>query len=236
MEIDFDKIKVIAFDADDTLWVNEPYFREVEHEVAKLLSAYETENKINQELYRIEIKNLGHYGYGVKAFILSMVELAVEISNYKVPAKIINEILNLGKEMLLKPIELLDGAEEVLQALQGKYKLIVATKGDLLDQERKLEKSGLLNYFHHVEVMSDKKESDYLKIVKHLDIKPEELLMIGNSLKSDILPLVKIGASAIHIPYHTTWLHEQVDEINYAKETYKTFNHIQELLTTISIT
>lgn len=230
MEINFDKIKVIAFDADDTLWVNEPYFREAEHEVAKLLSAYETENKINQELYKVEIKNLQHYGYGVKAFILSMVELAVEISNHKVPAKIINEILDLGKDMLQKPIELLDGVEEVLKKLQGEYKLIVATKGDLLDQERKLEKSGLLKYFHHVEVMSDKKESDYIKIVNHLDIKPEELLMVGNSLKSDVLPLISIGAEAIHIPYHTTWLHEQVDELDCSREKYKTFKSIEELL------
>lgn len=230
MEIDFNKIKVIAFDADDTLWVNEPYFREAEHEVARLLSAYETENKINQELYKIEIDNLQHYGYGVKAFILSMIELAVDISNKKVPATVVNEIIGLGKNMLQKPIELLDGVEEVLVSLKDKYRLIVATKGDLLDQERKLEKSGLLHYFHHVEVMSDKKESDYLKIVKHLDIEPSELLMIGNSLKSDVLPLVAIGASAIHIPYHTTWLHEQVEASDCSKESYKTFQSIKELV------
>lgn len=230
MEVDYSKIKVIAFDADDTLWVNEPYFREAEHQVARLLSAYETENKINQELYKVEIRNLGIYGYGVKAFILSMVELAVEISNGKVSALVIESILEIGKDMLQKPIELLDGVEEVLKTLQGKYRLIVATKGDLLDQERKLEKSGLLNYFHHVEVMSDKKESDYLKIVKHLDIEPSELLMIGNSLKSDILPVVKIGASAIHIPYHTTWLHEQVNDIDCRDQSYKTLKEINELL------
>ncbi|WP_152287414.1 HAD family hydrolase [Flavicella marina] len=230
MEIDFDKIKVIAFDADDTLWVNEPYFREAEHEVARLLSPYETENKIGQELYRVEIDNLPIYGYGVKAFILSMVQLAVEISNKNVPASVIEEIVALGKDMLQKPIELLDGVEEVLKTFHKKYRLIVATKGDLLDQERKLEKSGLLNYFHHVEVMSDKKESDYLKIVKHLDIKPEEFLMIGNSLKSDILPLVSIGASAIHIPYHTTWLHEQVASSDCKEGSFKTFKSIHELL------
>ena len=231
MEIDFDKIKVIAFDADDTLWVNEPYFREAEHKVARLLSAYETENKIQQELYRVEVKNLHYYGYGVKAFILSMIELALEISNHKVPAKVINQIIFIGKEMLAKPIELLDGVENVLENLQGKYKLIVATKGDLLDQERKLEKSGLLRFFHHVEVMSDKKASDYVKIVNHLDIRADEFLMIGNSLKSDILPLIEIGASAIHIPYHTTWLFEQVDELKYSTEAYKTSKNIQELLT-----
>lgn len=230
MEIDLKKIKVIAFDADDTLWVNEPYFREAEHEVARLLSAYETQNKINQELYRIEIDNLKHYGYGVKAFILSMIELAVDISNKRVPTSVINEIIELGKNMLQKPIELLDGVEEVLMALKDNYRLIVATKGDLLDQERKLEKSGLLQYFHHVEVMSDKKETDYLKIVKHLDIEPSELLMIGNSLKSDVLPLIAIGSSAIHIPYHTTWLHEQVNEAKYSKESYRTVKNIKEVL------
>ena len=117
----------------------------------------------------------------------------------------IDKILILGKEMLTKPIELLDGVEEVLENLQDRYKLIVATKGDLLDQERKLEKSGLLKYFHHIEVMSEKKEMDYKKLVKHLDINSNELLMIGNSLKSDVLPLLRIGASAIHIPFHITW-------------------------------
>ena len=145
------KIKVIAFDADDTLWVNETYFRDAEHQFAKLLSKYETENKIDQELFRIEIKNLGQYGYGIKGFILSMVECALELSNYQVKQKTIEAILTIGKEMLAKPIELLDGVEEVLHSLRGKYKLIVATKGDLLDQERKLEKSNLLKYFHHID-------------------------------------------------------------------------------------
>lgn len=229
MEIKTKNIKVIAFDADDTLWVNEPYFREAEHEVAKLLSSYETLNKIHQELYRIEIKNLHYYGYGVRPFILSMIELALEISNHKVAPQIISKILEMGKEMLFKPIELLDGVEEVLATLSKKYKLIVATKGDLLDQERKLEKSGLLGHFHHVEVMSEKKEADYLKIIQHLDIQPSEFLMIGNSLKSDVLPLLEIGASAIHIPYHTTWMHEQVESHSYTKDAYKTLGAIREL-------
>jgi len=131
--------------------------------------------------------------------------------------------------MLEKPIVLLDGIEEVLQELQGKYKLIVATKGDLLDQERKLEKSGILKYFHHTEVMSDKKDADYLKLVKHLDINPSELLMIGNSLKSDVLPLISIGASAIHIPFHTTWAHEEVNE-EQQSDNYKTVSNITDVL------
>ena len=143
MEVDYSEIKVIGFDADDTLWVNETYFREAELEFAKLLAKYETANKIDQELFQTEIKNLTHYGYGVKGFMLSMVECALELSNYQIHQKTIEKILNIGKEMLEKPIELLDGVEELLQSLQGKFKLIVATKGDLLDQERKLEKSNL---------------------------------------------------------------------------------------------
>ena len=158
-----------------------------------------------------------------------MVECALELSNYKINQKTINRILEIGKEMLEQPIDLLDGVEEVLQKLQGKYKLIVATKGDLLDQERKLEKSGILKYFHHTEVMSDKKETDYLKLVKHLDINSSELLMIGNSLRSDILPLIEIGSSAIHIPFHTTWAHEEVSE-EQKSNTYKTVSKITDVL------
>jgi len=223
-------IKVIAFDADDTLWVNETYFRDAEHQFAKLLAHYETENKIDQELFKTEIKNLRHYGYGVKGFVLSMIECALELSNYQVNQKTIEAILTIGKEMLEKPIELLEGIEEVLHSLQGKYKLIVATKGDLLDQERKLEKSNLLKYFHHIEVMSDKKEKDYQKLIQHLDIHPSELLMIGNSLKSDVLPLIEIGASAIHVPFHTTWVHEEVSLEEKFKTNYKTINNITEIL------
>tara|TARA_R110002033_G_scaffold171142_1_gene216260 strand:+ start:1391 stop:2080 length:690 start_codon:yes stop_codon:yes gene_type:complete len=225
------QIKVIAFDADDTLWVNETYFREAEQQFAKLLAAYETENKIDQELFKMEIKNLPLYGYGVKGFMLSMVESALELSNYKISQQKIEDILNIGKEMLEKPIELLDEIEKVLKALQGKYKLIVATKGDLLDQERKLEKSGLLQYFHHIEVMTDKKEADYKKLISHLDIESNQLLMIGNSLKSDILPLVNIGASAIHVPFHTTWSHEEVSTNEQSTTEYKTVKKISEILT-----
>lgn len=226
----YTNIKVIAFDADDTLWVNETYFRDAEQKFAELLSKYETKNKIDQELFKKEIENLSIYGYGIKGFMLSMVESALELSNYKLNPIVLQKILNIGKEMLDQPIDLLDGVEEVLQNLQGKHKLIVATKGDLLDQERKLEKSNLLKYFHHIEVMSDKKVSDYQKLIKHLDIKPSELLMIGNSLKSDVLPLVALGASAIHVPFHTTWAHEEVGDEAQSTSEYKTIRNIREVL------
>ena len=146
----YENCKVIAFDADDTLWVNETYFRDAEKKFAKILSKYETENKVDQELFKIEMKNLELYGYGIKGFVLSMIECALKLSNYSISQHEIDKILTIGKEMLNKPIELLDGVEEVLGELHNKYKLIVATKGDLLDQERKLEKSGLLLSLIHI--------------------------------------------------------------------------------------
>ena len=230
MEIDYNNIKVIGFDADDTLWVNETYFRDAELEFAKLLGGFETANKVDQELFKMETKNLPLYGYGVKGFILSMVEMALELSNYTVSNKTMEQILNIGKEMLNKPVELLDGVEETLEALSKKYRLIVATKGDLLDQERKLEKSGLLDYFHHIEVLSDKKEENYSKLLNHLDIKPFQFLMIGNSLKSDILPLINIKAHAIHVPFHTTWAHEQVTEKETNGMAFKTVKNVKDIL------
>jgi putative hydrolase of the HAD superfamily len=234
MEVNYQNIKVIGFDADDTLWVNETYFREAETTFAKLLSKYETPNKIDQELFRMEIDNLPLYGYGVKAFTLSMVESALELSNYNISTKTIEAILNIGKDMLNKPVELLDGVETVLKTLSKKYRLILATKGDLLDQERKLEKSGLTDYFHHIEVLSDKKEENYSKLLNHLDINPSEFLMIGNSLKSDVLPLVNIKAHAIHIPFHTTWAHEQVTEAEKNGKAYKTISSLKDVLKLIT--
>ncbi|NRB84579.1 MAG: HAD family hydrolase [Winogradskyella sp.] len=230
MEIDYSNIKVIGFDADDTLWVIETYFREAEEDVGRLLSHYETPNKIDQELFKMEMKNLSTYGYGVKGFVLSMVELAIDVSNGQVSNSIVSKILNIGKDMINKPIELLDGVEKVLITLSKHYRLIVATKGDLLDQERKLEKSGLLQYFHHIEVLSEKQEANYEKLLLHLDINPAEFLMIGNSLKSDVLPVVNIGASAIHIPFHTTWQHENISKEQTHGKSYKTIDHLIEIL------
>jgi len=212
MELDFSNIKVVGFDADDTLWVNETYFRETEERFAELLEHYETKNKIDQELFKVEMKNLELYGYGIKGFVLSMVEAALELSNKQVAPNTLEKILELGKNMIARPVEILDGVEEVLEQLAKKYRLIVLTKGDLLDQERKLEKSDLSTYFHHVEVLSDKKEQNYKNLLDHLEIDVNEFLMVGNSLKSDVIPILNIGAKAIHVPFHTTWAHEMVSE------------------------
>jgi len=212
MEIDFKEITTIGFDADDTLWVNETYFRNTEEKFAELLERYETKNKIDQELFKMEMKNLELYGYGIKGFMLSMIEAALELSDNKVSHASLKKIVDLGKEMIAHPVEVLDGVVNVLKKLKDKYRLIVLTKGDLLDQERKLERSGLTAYFQHVEVLSDKKESNYQNLLNHLNVDVKEFLMIGNSLKSDVLPLLNIGASAIHVPFHTTWQHEEVND------------------------
>lgn len=225
----YKNIKVIALDADDTLWVNETYYREAENKFIKLLSKYETENKLDQELFKMEMKNLHLYGYGVKSFTLSMVESALELSNFKIKPAVIQQIVEIGKEMLDKPIELLDGVKDTLKVLQPKYRLILATKGDLLDQERKLEKSGLIKYFHHIEILSDKKANNYKRLLSHLDIMPSEFLMVGNSLKSDVLPLLEIGAKAIHVPYHTTWAHEVVEHDGNSND-FKTVKKLIDIL------
>ncbi|MBT8292803.1 MAG: HAD family hydrolase [Eudoraea sp.] len=229
MELDFKNIKVVGFDADDTLWVNETYFREAEEKFAELLENYETKNKVDQELFKMEMNNLELYGYGIKGFMLSMIESAMELSNNNVPPQTITEILNLGKEMIARPVELLEGVEEVLQKLARKYRLIVLTKGDLLDQERKLERSGLTKYFHHVEVLSDKKEENYKNLLDHLEIKTNEFLMIGNSLKSDVLPIMNIGAKAVHVPFHTTWAHEHIAPEEHNND-HLTLNTLSEIL------
>lgn len=204
-------IKVIAFDADDTLFVNEPYFQETEEKFCGLMNDYLSKQGISQELFKVEIDNLPLYGYGIKGYILSMIEAAMKISNKTISVKVVEKIIEYGKELLQRPIELLDGVEQTLESLHEKYKLVVATKGDLLDQRRKLHNSGLGHYFHHIEVMSDKKEKDYNDLLGRLEIQPEEFFMIGNSLKSDVLPVLNIGGHAVHIPFHTTWAHEKID-------------------------
>jgi putative hydrolase of the HAD superfamily len=222
-------IQVIAFDADDTLWVNEPYFQETEQLFCQLLEDYLPQHTVTRELLQTEIQNMPLYGYGIKAFVLSMVETAIRISDGTIGAEVIEKIIGYGKAMLQKPLELLDGVEEVLAALKGHYKLIVATKGDLLDQERKLKASGLEHYFHHIEIMSDKGEADFLKLIRHLDIDPGAFLMIGNSLKSDILPVLNIGGHGIHVPYHTTWAHEKI-EVNIEHEQFRQAESLRDVL------
>lgn len=223
-------LKVIGFDADDTLWVNENYYRDTENQYARLLSDFDSVESIKKKLFKTEMQNLSLYGYGIKAFVISMMENAIEISNGQVTTIIMSQIIAMGKEMLEKPIELLPGVVEVLEALSAKYRLVVATKGDLLDQENKLNRSGLAKYFHHIEIMSEKTEESYKNLLNHLDIAPENFVMIGNSLRSDILPPYKLGSYAIHVPYAQTWEYEMdVEEIEESEQFY-TIKRLDEVL------
>lgn len=221
--------KVIAFDADDTLWVNEPYYRETEDLFYELLTDFMPAGELGRELFQTEMDNLQMYGYGTKGFMLSMIETALRISNNSIDPATIQKIIELGKKQLAKPVVLLDGVTEVLKYLREKhYKLVVATKGDLLDQERKLKNSDIQHFFHHVEVMSNKKEDDYRKLLQHIEIEPEEFLMIGNSYKSDIEPVLNLNGFGIHVPYQITWEHEKATE---QKEhpNWLTIEHISEI-------
>lgn len=223
-------VKVIGFDADDTLWHNEAYFLEAQGRFWGLMEDFLPQHTAARELMQTEIQNIDLYGYGIKAFILSMVETAIRISEGTITTKVIEQIIGYGKDMLAKPVELIDDVEAVLSALEGRYRLVVVTKGDLLDQQRKLEKSGLEDFFHHIEIVSEKNAAGYLKLLQHLDVGPGQFAMIGNSLKSDVLPVLGLGGYGIHVPYHTTWEHEHVD-IQITDPNFVELAKIRDLLT-----
>ncbi|MCZ2722206.1 HAD family hydrolase [Marinomonas sp. 15G1-11] len=223
-EIDLKNIKTIAFDADDTLWRNEEIFMAAQDDFIRLLLDYHDENYIRSHLLGIQTRNLTTYGYGIKGLTLSMIETAIELTEGRILGREIHEIIRLSKSMVAEPIELLPNIENVLKSIHGKYQLMVITKGDLLDQESKLSRSGLVPYFDYIEVVSDKTPQSYSDILDRYQIDKSEFLMVGNSLKSDILPILDIGSNAIHIPYLFTWEHEQVKE-----DTLKEYAHISTL-------
>jgi len=194
-----------------------------------LFQDYASKQEILGLILNHQIANLSLYGFGIKAFTLSMIETALELTNRTISGSGIEKIITIGKDLLQKPVELLPNVEKVLIELQGKYKLVVATKGDLKDQHRKLHDSGIGAYFHHIEVMSDKTELDYQKMLGRLDCPPQDFLMIGNSLKSDVLPILNIGGYGVHVPYHTTWEYEKIDfEIEH--DNFYSFENITEVL------
>lgn len=212
-------IKVIAFDADDTLWENQPYFDEVEEKLCSILSEYGWSGHIREELFRTEMRNMDELGYGAMAFTLSMIETALEVSGNRIPAGKVSEIYALGRSLLRIPATPLEGVSETLERLSesGAFRLILITKGNMLDQQRKLDRSGLRGFFSHVEIVSDKDESTYRRLLESLDIRPSQLLMVGNSFKSDIAPVLQIGGYGAYIPFHTTWQHEKVDEYEHPR-------------------
>ena len=255
-----DDIKAIAFDADDTLWALQNHFEGVEDEYCDLLADYGSKEEISAALFETESGNMADLGYGVKAFIISLVENAIKVSEGKASARLIGRIVEVGKSLLHVDAKPLEGVEKTLAKLRErrlsnnsdssdaseasdasiasiaskegasdrKYRLAVFTKGELMDQENKLWRSGLQRYFDVVSIVSNKTPEAYRHLCKELEVSPEQLVMVGNSFKSDIAPALKIGASAIHIPFHTIWAHEKTEEFNH--ERLRRISHFEEIL------
>jgi putative hydrolase of the HAD superfamily len=220
---------IIAFDADDTLWKNEDNYLDVLHKLQHILSRFASPADVETILNEAEHRNVPYYGYGIKSYILSCLDTAVIATNGRLAGKETRKILDLGKYMVDVELELLDHVQEVIETLSSRYPLMLLTKGDLLDQERKLSRSGLTPYFKHIEIVSGKTPEDYAAILNRHQIPPERFLMIGNSLRSDVLPVVAIGGQAVHIPHASTWVHELVDPSEAAAHAYHELASIQLL-------
>lgn len=222
-------IQTIAFDADDTLWHNETNFALTQAEVYALLRPYAEEAALRARLFAIEMRNLRLFGYGAKGFTLSVIETAIEVSEGRVTAREIQTILDAGKALLARPVELLPGVRETLEALAPTYNLMLITKGDLFHQESRIAASGLGDLFSALEIVSEKDEATYARLFRRYHLDPATFLMVGNSVKSDILPVVALGARAVYIPYEITWEHEVADPASAAHDGWWELASIAEL-------
>ena len=222
-------VRVLGFDGDDTLWHSETRFHVTQAEFRELLKRHVPDADVDARLAATEMKNLSIYGYGVKSFTLSMLETAIQLTEHRIPTADLDVILGWGKRMLMEPTELLDGVEDTLRALSAGSDLLLITKGDLFDQESKLARSGLGNLFGGVEILSEKNKETYGGVFRRRGIKPEEFVMVGNSLRSDIVPVVELGGRAVHIPYEVTWAHEEVREEHLPKHGWRRLETIREL-------
>ena len=222
-------IRVIAFDADDTLWDNQTLYDRTEARYCQLLSAYGSEAEVRAALYEVEKSNMPTMGYGTKAFVLSLSQNALEMSHDTVDASTLHDILRMGQDLLLNPATPLDGVDETLRTLYGRhrYQLVCLTKGDMLDQQNKLQRSGLAPYFSHVEIVSEKGADEYASLFKRLGITAAEFMMVGNSFKSDIHPVLQLGGIGIHVPYKRMWQYELFEE--YEHERMARLSNIREL-------
>ena len=212
-------LDLIAFDADDTLWHTEHLYSDAQARFAQLLAPYGVAEPIEHKLFETESANLRYFGFGVKSFALSMIETAISLTAGQIAGRDIQLVIDLAKDMLSADVQLLDYAEETITRLAQDFPLMIITKGDLLDQESKIERSGLGRHFKYIEIVSDKTRESYAALLVRHSLRPEGFLMVGNSLRSDVLPVLALGARAVHIPYQLTWAHERVapDELNGAK-------------------
>jgi len=226
-------ITAIGFDADDTLWQNEQFYRLTEGQFTALLEDYAAGTQISERLLEAEKRNLAHYGFGIKGFTLSMIETAIEITEGKLPVKTISDILDIGRELLRHPVETLPHVEETLRALNGEYLLVLISKGDLFDQERKLAQSGLGELFDAVEIVSDKTATTYRRIFSKVADGPERAMMVGNSLKSDIVPAIAAGCYGVFVPHALTWVVEHVEPPTDAPR-FRQIDHVGQLRDVLS--
>jgi putative hydrolase of the HAD superfamily len=224
---------VIAFDADDTLWHNEPLYRSTQRQVLDILAHYHDQDWMERRMYETEIRNLEHYGYGIKGFTLSMIETAIELTEGRITGAEVGRIIELTREMFRAPVELLDGVEETITTLAASHDLMLITKGDLFEQQAKVARSGLASHFGKIEIVPVKVRETYQSIAAKHQINPRRFLMIGNSMRSDILPVIEMGGRAVHIPYETTWEHEVVPEEELLGKEFIRLAHIRELLALI---
>ncbi|HWQ32153.1 MAG TPA: HAD family hydrolase [Blastocatellia bacterium] len=220
---------IIAFDADDTLWHNERHYTEAKERFKSILTRYHDQEWIEQRLDETELQNLKRYGYGIKSFTLSMIETAIQLTEGRIIGSEIQEIIALAWEMLGRQMEIFEGVPEILRELSASHRLMLITKGDLFEQEAKVSRSGLSDYFTSIEIVSEKTPQSYCAILDKHRIRPERFLMIGNSLRSDVLPVLEIGGHAIHIPFETTWVHEMVPEDVLKGRNFVSLDHLGQL-------
>lgn len=223
------QIDLIGFDADDTLWQTEVHYLQAQSSLGKILSQWESVEKINEILYQIAINNLPYYGYGIKAYVLSLIETAIHISGGEIRGDQIEQILKIGRKMLDMEVVLLPHVKETLEHLSSSNRMMILTKGSLLDQTRKVKHSGVASYFFTVEVVNDKTPETYAKILAKYQVKPKNFLMIGNSIRSDVDPVLKLGGTAVHVPAETTWEHEIVPGFDTSQKGFYSLDHIGQL-------
>jgi putative hydrolase of the HAD superfamily len=220
------RFETIAFDADDTLWHTERLYVSAQAKFKQLLAHYHRPEWIDEHLYQTEMRNLQHFGYGIKAFALSMIETALELTEGRISGGDIQTIIDSAREMLAAEVELLEHAAETITSLAGTYTLMLITKGDLRDQEMKIARSGLAQHFRHIEIVSDKSRTSYEVLLQRHGIAPDRFIMVGNSLRSDILPVLALGASAVYVPYQLTWAHEVADPPPVEQPGYYELEHL----------
>jgi putative hydrolase of the HAD superfamily len=226
-------IALVGFDADDTLWRSQDYFDDAQAQFERIIAGYADLGDVGQRLYEYESRNLALFGYGVKGMVLSMVEAAVEITQAQISAADIHRIVQLGKDLLRHPVEVLPGVREAVEAIAADCPVVLITKGDLFHQEAKVQGSGLADLFGRIEIVSEKDAATYARVLREFDVAPSQFLMVGNSLRSDIAPVLELGGWGVHVPYHVTWAHEAEGKVGVGIERMRSIEGLEGLVAAV---